>query len=140
MTAPNIQRTLEAVWRMESPKLIAALARRVGDVGLAEDLAQDAFVIALQQWPEAGIPPNPGAWLMSTANHRAIDRLRRDQTAARKYAALANRIEVDEGTGEVFALAADTSVPGTRIMSRDGRTLGFAPTSPARWRTKTCCG
>ena len=80
MTSPNIQRTLEAVWRMESPKLIAALARRVGDVGLAEDLAQDAFVIALQQWPEAGIPPNPGAWLMSTANHRAIDRLRRDQT------------------------------------------------------------
>jgi RNA polymerase sigma-70 factor (ECF subfamily) len=113
MTAPNIQRTLEAVWRMESPKLIAALARRVGDVGLAEDLAQDAFVIALQQWPEAGIPPNPGAWLMSTANHRAIDRLRRDQVAARKYAALANRIEVDEGTGEVFALSADTNVPGT---------------------------
>ena len=112
MTAPNIQRTLDAVWRMESPKLIAALARRVGDVGLAEDLAQDAFVIALQQWPEAGIPPNPGAWLMSTANHRAIDRLRRDQMAARKYASLATRIEVDEGTGEVFALA-DTNVPGT---------------------------
>ena len=112
MTAPNIQRTLEAVWRMESPKLIAALARRVGDVGLAEDLAQDAFVIALQQWPEAGIPNNPGAWLMSTANHRAIDRIRRDQTAARKYAALANRIEVDEGTGEVFALSADTNEPG----------------------------
>jgi len=112
MTAPNIQRTLEAVWRMESPKLIAALARRVGDVGLAEDLAQDAFVIALQQWPEAGIPPNPGAWLMSTANHRAIDRLRRDQTAARKYAALATRIEVDEGTGEVFALGAE-NVPGS---------------------------
>ncbi len=112
MTAPNIQRTLDAVWRMESPKLIAALARRLGDVGLAEDLAQDAFVIALQQWPEAGIPPNPGAWLMSTANHRAIDRLRRDQTAARKYASLTTRIEVDEGTGEVYALA-DTNVPGT---------------------------
>ena len=117
MTSPNIQRTLEAVWRMESPKLIAALARRVGDVGLAEDLAQDAFVIALQQWPEAGIPPNPGAWLMSTANHRAIDRLRRDQLAARKYAALATRIEMDEGTGEVFALGAEAGttdhVPGT---------------------------
>ncbi len=93
---------------MESPKLIAALARQVGDVGLAEDLAQDAFVIALQQWPQTGIPHNPGAWLMSTAKHRAIDRLRRDQTAARKYAALARRIEVDEGTGEVFALEAET--------------------------------
>ena len=115
MTSPNIQRTLEAVWRMESPKLIAALARRVGDVGLAEDLAQDAFVIALQQWPEGGIPPNPGAWLMSTANHRAIDRLRREETAARKYAALATRIEVDEGTGEVFALPAETHVPGTSL-------------------------
>ena len=111
MTAPNIQRTLEAVWHMESPKLIAALARRVGDVGLAEDLAQDAFVIALQQWPETGIPHNPGAWLMSTARHRAIDRLRRDQTAARKYAALARRIEVDEGTGEVFALEAERLTP-----------------------------
>ena len=121
MTSPNIQRTLDAVWRMESPKLIAALARRVGDVGLAEDLAQDAFVIALQQWPESGIPSNPGAWLMSTANHRAIDRLRRDQVAARKYAALARRTEVDEGTGEVFALETETHVPGTgeRLRSHD---------------------
>ncbi len=130
MTAANIQRTLEAVWHMESPRLIAALARRVGDVGLAEDLAQDAFVIALQQWPEAGIPHNPGAWLMSTARHRAIDRLRRDQTAERKYAALARRIEVDEGTGEVFALEAETDAAVWGSIDEDLLRLMFIACHP----------
>src|SRR5207245_11022033 len=77
---------IDAVWRIESARLIAGLARLVGDVGIAEDLAQDALVIALEQWPKTGVPDNPGAWLMATAKDRAIDLLRRrqmqDQTPA----------------------------------------------------------
>jgi RNA polymerase sigma-70 factor (ECF subfamily) len=99
VTTPNIQRTVEAVWRMESPRLIAALAHLVRDVGLAEDLAQDALVMALEQWPEAGIPNNPGAWLMTTARRRAIDRIRRDQVAARKYAELGRQLELQGERG-----------------------------------------
>jgi RNA polymerase sigma factor (sigma-70 family) len=94
MTTSDIQRTIDAVWRIESARLIAALARLVRDVGLAEELAQDALVIALEQWPESGIPHNPGAWLMTTARHRAIDRIRRDQVAERKYAELGRQLEV----------------------------------------------
>jgi RNA polymerase sigma factor (sigma-70 family) len=71
------EQAIDAVWRIESARLIAGLARMVGDVGLAEDLAQDALVVALEQWPRAGVPDNPGAWLMATAKHRAIDQLRR---------------------------------------------------------------
>ena len=78
VSTSDIHRTIDAVWRIESAKLIASLARIVRDVGLAEDLAQDALVIALEQWPESGIPNNPGAWLMATAKHRAIDRIRRN--------------------------------------------------------------
>ncbi len=78
-------RAIEAVWRIESAALIAGLARIVRDVGLAEDLAQDALVIALERWPETGVPDNPGAWLMATAKRRAIDLLRR-QRAARAQA------------------------------------------------------
>ena len=68
---------IEAVWRIESPRLIAGLARITGDVGAAEELAQDALVIALEQWPVRGVPDGPGAWLMATAKHRAIDLVRR---------------------------------------------------------------
>lgn len=85
MTTSDTQRTLEAIWRIESPKLIAGLARLVRDIGIAEELAQDAFVSALVQWPEAGIPRNPGAWLMSIAKRRAIDRFRRDDVLERKH-------------------------------------------------------
>ena len=77
MTASDTHRAIDAVWRIESAKLIAGLARIVRDVGLAEDLAQDALVAALEKWPESGVPENPGAWLMATAKHRAIDLLRR---------------------------------------------------------------
>ena len=80
------QRAIDAVWRIESPRLIAGLARMVRDVGLAEDLAQDALVAALEQWPESGVPDNPGAWLMATAKNRAIDLLRRGTTAAAQAA------------------------------------------------------
>ncbi|UUZ89703.1 hypothetical protein LJK87_26890 [Paenibacillus sp. P25] len=82
---PDIGRTIDAIWRIESPKLIAGLTRMVQDVGLAEDLAQDALVIALERWPASGIPDNPGAWLMTTAKRRAIDLLRRNKLRDRKY-------------------------------------------------------
>jgi RNA polymerase sigma factor (sigma-70 family) len=85
-TADDVQRAIEAVWRIESARLIAGLARLVRDVGLAEELAQDAFVAALEQWPESGVPRNPGAWLMTTARHHAIDLVRRRATGERKYA------------------------------------------------------
>ncbi|MGW4845053.1 RNA polymerase sigma factor [Nocardia brasiliensis] len=82
------RRAVETVWRMEWPRLVAGLIRVVGDIDAAEELAQDALVAALEQWPRDGVPPNPGGWLMLTAKHRAIDRIRRDQTFARKLALL----------------------------------------------------
>ncbi|HEX6871960.1 MAG TPA: RNA polymerase sigma factor [Micromonosporaceae bacterium] len=84
---------IEAVWRIESARLIAGLARLVGDVGTAEELAQDALVLALEQWPEAGVPPNPGGWLMATAKHRAIDLLRRRSTYQTKLALIGRDLE-----------------------------------------------
>jgi RNA polymerase sigma factor (sigma-70 family) len=84
---------IDAVWRIESARLIAGLARMVGDVGLAEDLAQDALVVALEQWPASGVPDNPGAWLMATAKHRAIDQLRRRKMLDRKHEHLGRELE-----------------------------------------------
>ncbi|HEY7685251.1 MAG TPA: RNA polymerase sigma factor [Gemmatimonadales bacterium] len=98
MTASNTHRAIEAVWRIESAQLIAGLARIVRDVGLAEDLAQDALVAALEQWPESGVPNNPGAWLMAAAKHRAIDQLRRGKMLERKHAELAPLIEAQQET------------------------------------------
>jgi RNA polymerase sigma factor (sigma-70 family) len=89
----DVRRTLDGVWRIESARLIAGIARIVRDVGLAEDLAQEAFVAALEQWPESGVPDNPGAWLMATAKHRAIDRLRRAGVHDRKTQELARELE-----------------------------------------------
>ncbi|HEY9429819.1 MAG TPA: RNA polymerase sigma factor [Gemmatimonadaceae bacterium] len=86
-------RAIDAVWRIESAKLIAALARMVGDVGAAEDLAQDALVIALEKWPETGVPDNPGAWLMAAAKRRAIDLLRRNKLLDRKHEELGHELE-----------------------------------------------
>jgi RNA polymerase sigma factor (sigma-70 family) len=88
-------RTIEALWRMESPKIIAGLARMVRDVGLAEELAQDAFVAALSQWPQTGIPRNPAAWLTATAKRRAIDRFRRDDVLERKREEIAHDLSVN---------------------------------------------
>ena len=93
MTASETHRAIEAVWRIESAKLIAGLARIVRDVGLAEDLAQDALVAALEQWPASGVPDNPGAWLMATAKHRAIDAMRRDALHERKHAQIGAELE-----------------------------------------------
>jgi RNA polymerase sigma-70 factor (ECF subfamily) len=89
----NIHATIDAVWRIESAKLIAGLARIVRDVGVAEDLAQDALVAALEQWPESGVPDNPGAWLMAAAKHRAIDGFRRNALLERKHEELARELE-----------------------------------------------
>src|SRR6202521_5671570 len=94
MGEPNIQRTVEAVWRMESAKIIAKLARMLRDVGLAEELAQDALVTALEQWPKSGVPSNPGAWLMATAKNRALDQLRRFKLLQRKHPIIAQEAEL----------------------------------------------
>ncbi len=93
MAATEAHRAIEAVWRIESARLIAGLARMVGDVGLAEELAQDALVAALEGWPESGVPDNPGAWLMATAKHRAIDRWRHKEMAERKHEELGRDME-----------------------------------------------
>src|SRR6267378_2020363 len=97
MTATDTHRTIDAVWRIESARLIAGLVRMVRDVGAAEDLAQDALVAALERWPSAGIPDNPGAWLMATAKHRAIDLLRRNQRLERKHEQLCHELEARAG-------------------------------------------
>ena len=94
MPANDVNRTIDAVWRIESARLIAGLARIVRDVGVAEDLAQEALVAALEQWPESGVPDNPGAWLMGTAKHRAVDRLRRAEVHERKTRELGLEIEI----------------------------------------------
>ena len=93
MTASDAHRTIEAVFRIESARLIAGLARIVRDVGVAEELAQDALVAALERWPESGVPDKPGAWLMTTAKHRAIDRLRHARLLERKHAQLGHELE-----------------------------------------------
>lgn len=93
MTATDTHRAIDAVWRIESARLIAGLARIVGDVGAAEDLAQDALLIALERWPESGVPNNPGAWLMATAKHRAIDLLRKRSLVERKHELLGHELE-----------------------------------------------
>ncbi len=93
MTTSDTHRAIDAVWRIESARLIAGLARIVRDVGLAEELAQDALVVALEKWPESGVPDNPGAWLMATAKNRALDRLRRGKLLERKHEEIGRELE-----------------------------------------------
>src|SRR5712691_10048332 len=94
--APEAHQAIEAIWRIESARLIAGLARLVGDIGTAEELAQDALVAALEQWPTSGVPERPGGWLMATAKHRATDLMRRRRTLERKYEELGRDVERDE--------------------------------------------
>ncbi len=111
MTAPDTHRSIDAVWRIEQARLIAGLARMVRDVGLAEELAQDALVIALERWPVTGIPDNPGAWLMATAKHRAIDRLRRTKLIKRKHEELGRELEAEgEGAAPDLDAALDDDI------------------------------
>jgi RNA polymerase sigma factor (sigma-70 family) len=96
VTATDTHRAIDAVWRIESARLIAGLTRIVRDVGLAEDLAQDALLAALDQWPESGVPDNPGAWLMTAAKRRAIDMMRRDKLLERKHQEVARDLEAQQ--------------------------------------------
>ncbi|HEV2286019.1 MAG TPA: sigma-70 family RNA polymerase sigma factor, partial [Steroidobacteraceae bacterium] len=109
MQAPDVARTIDAVWRIESAKLIASLARLTRDVGQAEELAQDALVTALEQWPRTGIPANPAAWLMTTARNRAFDLLRRRRMLERKHETLSAdaRMAEEESHMSVEAAADD---------------------------------
>ena len=106
MAASDAHRAIDAVFRMESARLIAGLARIVRDVGLAEELAQDALVIALEKWPESGVPDNPGAWLMATAKNRALDRLRRGKLAERKHQEIGRDLEARQGLAAAELVAA----------------------------------
>jgi RNA polymerase sigma factor (sigma-70 family) len=101
VTANDTHRAIETVWRIESARLIAGLARLVQDVGFAEDLAQEALVAALEQWPECGVPRNPGAWLMAVAKRRAIDQFRRDERLQRKVAELGHELEIQQAEAAV---------------------------------------
>jgi RNA polymerase sigma factor (sigma-70 family) len=107
VTVSEIHRSIDAVWRIESPRLVAGLARMVRDVGVAEDLAQDALVAALEQWPGSGVPRNPGAWLMAIAKRRAIDLWRRNKLLERKHAELGYEIEAEQ---QDTALALDAAL------------------------------
>src|SRR5277367_2251657 len=92
----DIHRTIEAVWKIESTRLIAGIARVTRDIGIAEELAQDALVSALEVWPEEGIPENPGAWLMTAAKRRAIDYLRRGQMLEMKHGEISRELEYQQ--------------------------------------------
>lgn len=110
MTASDIQRTIDAVWRIESAKIIAAITRMVRDIGLGEEFAQDALVAALEAWPTTGIPDNPGAWLMATAKRRAIDFLRRDKLLERKHAELGHTLEEQQAQNTLDVDALDDDI------------------------------
>src|SRR5438105_9026113 len=107
MAASDTHRAIDAVWRIESARLIAGLTRMVRDVGLAEELAQEALVAALERWPGSGVPDNPGAWLMATAKHRAIDLLRRNKRLERKHEEVGREMEVQ---GEMAAPDLDAAI------------------------------
>jgi RNA polymerase sigma factor (sigma-70 family) len=110
VSATDLHRTIEAVWRIESARVIAGLTRLVRDIARAEDLAQDALLAALEQWPATGIPDNPGAWLMATAKHRAVDHLRRNTRLEAKLAQLAPEIAAKEQAVPDYVTAIDDNV------------------------------
>jgi RNA polymerase sigma-70 factor, ECF subfamily len=106
----DAHKAIDAVWRIESARLIAGLARMVRDIGVAEELAQDALVAALEQWPETGVPRNPGAWLMTAAKHRAIDLLRRNKLVERKHGELGYQLEAEQMAAPDFVTSMDDTV------------------------------
>jgi len=125
MTAAQTHQAIDAVWRIEAPRLIAGLTRIVRDVALAEDLAQDALVAALEQWPESGVPDNPGAWLFATAKHRAIDRLRRNERLERKQEQLGRELAHEQEMA-----MADQSIPTSDELGDDLLRLMFISCHP----------
>src|SRR4051795_12380344 len=117
MERDDARRAIDAVWRIESARLIAGLARISGDLGVAEDMAQDALLAALEQWPSSGVPDNPGAWLMTTAKNRAIDRMRRGEMAARREEELGREAELRARLAEPdLAAVADDDI-GDDLLS-----------------------
>nr|WP_248965978.1 sigma-70 family RNA polymerase sigma factor [Sphaerisporangium perillae] len=116
MTSQDAHRAVDAVWRMESARVVAGLVRMVGDVGLAEELAQDALLAALEQWPESGVPDNPGAWLMAVAKRRGIDHLRRDERLDRRHEQLAHELTTWEDTAEADVDAALDGEVGDDVL------------------------
>jgi RNA polymerase sigma factor (sigma-70 family) len=116
MTAGETHQAIEAIFRIERARLIAGLARVVRDVDRAEELAQDALVIALSQWPRTGVPANPGAWLMTAAKRRAIDAIRRDNMRARKHEAIARELDGEVGDGTDMIEAAMDDDPGDELL------------------------
>src|SRR5688572_1911807 len=106
----DTHRAIDAVWRIESARIVAGLARMVRDVGLAEDLAHEALVAALEHWPEAGVPDNPGAWLMATAKNRALDQMRHYKLRARKHQELGYELELKQQTAPDLGAAIDDDV------------------------------
>ena len=127
MAAPStdIHRAIDAVWRIESPRLIAGLTRIVRDVGVAEELAQDALVIALERWPQSGVPDNPGAWLMATAKHRAIDHFRRNKLLERKHEELGRELKTQQESA-----MADFDIPEDDDIGDDLLRLVFISCHP----------
>lgn len=125
MSVSETHRVIDAVWRIESARLIAGLARIVRDVGLAEELAQDALVVALERWPESGIPDNPGAWLMATAKHRAIDLFRRTKLLDRKHAELGRELKSQQDLA-----MANSDIPEDHEISDDLLRLVFVSCHP----------
>jgi RNA polymerase sigma factor (sigma-70 family) len=110
VTTADTHQAIDAVWRIEASKLIAALTRITRDVGLAEDLAQEALVAALEQWPQSGVPDKPGAWLMATAKHRALDHFRRNSLLERKHEELGRHFEILEQTVPDFDTPLDDTI------------------------------
>ncbi len=125
MTSTPAHRAIDAVWRIESPRLIAGLTRIVRDVGLAEELAQDVLVAALERWPESGVPDNPGAWLMATAKHRAIDFFRRNKLLERKHEELGRELKTQQETA-----MADFDIPSDDDIEDDLLRLVFISCHP----------
>ena len=115
-THQALHRTIEAVWRIESARVIAGLTRLTRDVGLAEDLAQEALVAALEQWPQSGVPDNPAAWLTATAKRRAIDLFRRNAVAQRKHQELARELEALEQTSPDLDSTLDNTISRTQYQ------------------------
>jgi predicted RNA polymerase sigma factor len=129
MSDPAAHRAIEAVWRIESARIIAGLTGLVRDVGLAEELAQDALVAALEQWPAEGIPPNPGGWLMVTAKHRAIDRIRRNERLREKLGQLGREQAIQPGVDE-FGSVLDSVLDSAGAINDDLLRLMFIACHP----------
>lgn len=116
MKSDDVRRTIDAVWRMEAPRLIAGLARLTGDIGRAEELAQDAMVAALETWPQSGIPDNPGAWLRTAAKFRAIDHIRRRQRWTTRQQELGRQMEADQASARRSPEAAADDAIGDDLL------------------------